>query len=313
MNRRRLFSVAALLAFVTGRAILLAGAQQTAPRQTAPPGRQYAPGSRNFAQMGGRANPRRPGRKNVLAWIDVRNGFQHDSISHAVSVIERLGYDSGVYDTYIRSDSQPITKHGMFGSDGQEVYGHDLNDFDAIFFFGVREIDLTAQQRADLLSFVHDDGKGFVAAHAAATAFMSWPAFGQMLGGRFDGHPWGVIAAPIIVEQPGFPGMSSFHTGEVLTDEMYQIHGVDRANTDVLLRLDPRHLDLKHAGVHNLNGDFPLAWAKTYGKGRVFYSALGHDLTTWDNPQIQQMYFQAIQWALGLTPGPVRPHGRRRR
>ncbi|MGH3185110.1 MAG: ThuA domain-containing protein, partial [Streptosporangiaceae bacterium] len=281
----------------------LAAAQQ--------PSRQFAPGSRNAAQMGGRANPRRPGRKNLLAWVDVRNGFQHDSVSHAVSVIERLGYSSGIYDTYIRSDSQPITRHGLFGSDGQAVYGHDLNDFDAIFFFGVREIDLTAQQRADLLTFVHDDGKGFVAAHAAATAFMSWPEFGRMLGGRFDGHPWGVISAPVVVEAPNFPGMGGFHTGEVLNDEMYQLAGVSRASTDVLLRLDARGLDLKHPAVHHLGGDFPLAWAKHYGKGRVYYSALGHDITTWDNPAVQQMYFQAIRWALGLVPSPVTPHPRR--
>lgn len=292
-------SLLVLLALLPGAG---AWAQGTAPV------RQFAPGSQQPAAMGGRANPRRPGRKNLLAWVDVRNGFQHDSISHAVSVIERLGYDSGVYDTYIRSDSQPITKHGMFGSDGQAVYGHDLNDFDAIFFFGVREIDLTAQQRADLLSFVHDDGKGFVAAHAAATAFMAWPEFGAMLGGRFDGHPWGVIAAPVVVEEPGFPGLAGFHSGEVLTEEMYQIRGVNRADSDVLLRLDASHLNLKQAGVHNRNGDFPLAWAKRYGKGRVFYSALGHDLTTWDRPAVQQMYFQAIRWALGLTPHPLEPH-----
>ena len=76
------------------------------------------------------------------------------------------------------------------------LYAKNLNYFDAIFFFGVREITLTPEQRADLLSFVHDDGKGFVAAHAALTTFFSWPQFGEMLGGRFDEHPWGIINAP---------------------------------------------------------------------------------------------------------------------
>ncbi len=65
------------------------------------------------------------------------------------------------YDTIIRTDSQLITKHAVLGADGKPLlYAKNLNDFDAIFFFGVREIVLTPEQKADLLSFVHDDGKG---------------------------------------------------------------------------------------------------------------------------------------------------------
>ncbi|MGH9393769.1 MAG: ThuA domain-containing protein, partial [Terriglobales bacterium] len=270
--------------------------------------RQFAPGSRNPAAMDGMAGPRRPGRKNVLAWGDVRNGFQHDSISHALAAIEHLGYISGVYDTYIRTDSQPITKHGLYGSDGQAVYGHDLNDFDAIFFFGVREIALTAEQRADLLAFVHDDGKGFVAAHAASTAFLSWPEFGEMLGGRFVSHPWNIITAPVIVEDRDFPATRFLPPVFHLTDEMYQNRGVDRSQVDVLLRLDTAGLDLKRPDIVLRDGDFPLAWAHRYGRGRVFYSSLGHDRTAWDIPDLQRHYFEALRWALGDLPGEAAPH-----
>ena len=258
--------------------------------------------------MGGRPSPRRPGRKNVLAWADVRNGFQHDSISHAIATLEKLGYDSRLWDTYIRTDSQPITKHGLYGSDGQKVYGHDLNDYDAIFFFGVREIDLTAQQRADFISFVKEDGKGFVVAHSGSTAFMSWPEFGEMLGGRFDEHPWGVVVAPVIVEDHDFPATKPFPPVFQWRDEMYQIKDFSRQNVDVLLRLDASKLDMTRPGVHRTDGDFPLAWAKMYGKGRVFYSALGHDITSWDDPNIQKMFFEAIKWALGLTEAEIKPH-----
>ena len=55
------------------------------------------------------------------------------------------------------------------------------------------------------------------------------------------------------------------------------------------------------------DGDLPLAWAKTYGKGRVFYSSLGHDASAWDNRDVAQMYFEAIKWALGLTEGDATP------
>src|SRR5689334_5769945 len=91
-------------------------------------------------------------RKHVLAWADVRNGYQHDSITHALSTIERLGWQSGVYDTIIRTDSQSITKspilfkQGTGIATGEKFLARNLNYFDAIFFFGVREIDLDAGQ-----------------------------------------------------------------------------------------------------------------------------------------------------------------------
>ena len=62
---------------------------------------QAAPGPRR---------PARPDRKQVLAWADIRNGVQHDSVTRALVTIERLGRESGLYDTYIRTDSQLITK-----------------------------------------------------------------------------------------------------------------------------------------------------------------------------------------------------------
>ena len=67
----------------------------------------------------------------------------------------------------------------------------------------------------------------------------------------------------------------------------------------------------QNPGVHSTNGVFPLAWAKMYGKGRVFYSTFGHADETWDNTAVQRMYLEAIKWALRLTgedvkTGPVR-------
>ena len=249
-----------------------------------------------------------PHRKRLLFWADVHNGYQHDVISHAAAVVERLGYETGLYDTFIRTDSQLITKGKVLTSDGSpSLYAKNLNDFDAIFFFGVREIDLTAQQRKDLLSFVHDDGKGFIAAHSAATAFFSWPEFDTMLGGRFDDHPWGIIQAPVIVEDPSFPGMSTLPITFLHTDEYYQIKDFSRKDSHVILRLDVANLDLNDPRVHHHDQDFPLAWAKTYGKGRVYYNALGHDPSNWDERAVEQMYFEAIRWALKLTDADITP------
>ncbi len=255
-------------------------------------------------------------RKQLLAWADVRNGYQHDVISHALATIERLGYESGAYDTFIRTDSQPITKRpitfttGTGIATGEQFLAHNLNDFDAIFFFGVREIDLTPDQRADLLSFVRDDGKGFVAAHSGATGFFSWPEFGEMLGGRFDEHPWGITDATVVVEDPQFPAMKDFPSPLVVRDEHYQLKEFSRDKVRVLARLDAATVDLKQPLVHRTDGDFPVAWAKTYGAGRVFYSTLGHERVLWDSAPIQKMYFNAIRWALRLVEGDSTPRRR---
>ena len=247
-----------------------------------------------------------PPRKHVLAWADVRNGYQHDSISHALATMERLGRESGAYDTTIRTDSQLITRRpivfpkgtGIAAGAGGDFNVHDLTYFDAIFFFGVREIDLSAAGRADLLAFVRDDGKGFVAAHSAATAFFSWPEFGDLLGGRFDEHPWNIADATVVVDDASFPAMRHLPVRWRVHDELYQLKDFSRDRVHVLAHLDPATLDLHAPLVHRTDGDFPAAWSKTYGKGRVFYSILGHDADDWDNPQLQTMYFEAIRWSL---------------
>lgn len=252
-------------------------------------------------------------KKHVLAWADVRNGYQHDSISHALATIERLGRESGAYDTWIRTDSQPITKTpiafttGTGIATGEQFLAHNLTFYDAVFFFGVREIELTPDQRRDLLSFVRDDGKGFVAAHSASTAFFSWPEFGEMLGGRFDEHPWEITDATVVLDDPKFPATRHFKPRFTWNDEFYQLKDFSRGDLRVLAHLDVTSLDLTKPLVHRTDGDFPVAWAKTYGKGRVFYSTLGHAAESWDSPVIQQMYFNALRWSLKLVDADLTP------
>lgn len=254
--------------------------------------------------LGAHSQAPRTFRKHVLAWADVRNGYQHDSITHALSVIERMGWESGAYDTVIRTDSQSITKHeilfktGTGIATGEQFLARNLNYFDAIFFFGVREIDLTKEQREDLLSFVRDDGKGFVATHAGATAFFSWPEFGDMLGARFDEHPWGISDATVVVEDRTSPIVAHLPASQVVNDEHYQLKEFSRDKVHVLARLDATKLDLKAPLVHRKDADFVAAYTKTYGKGRVFYSTLGHSRESWDTPWLQKMYFEALKWSM---------------
>jgi len=256
------------------------------------------------------------GKKKVLAIGDARTGYQHDSISHALATIEQMGRRSGEYITFIRTDSQLITKDKIYGTGkyaagaNRGVNAKGLDYFDAIFFYGLGEGDLSEKQKSDLLSFVHDDGKGFVGAHSAIDAFYSWPEYGEMVGAYFDNHPWGVFDAPIIVEEPSFPGMKQFSREFVIRDEIYVPTNASysRKEVDVLARLDASKVDLKVRDLHRTDGDFPVAWVKKYGKGNVFYSTFGHPDSAWDNPDVQKMYFEAIRWALGLVDYTPKPH-----
>jgi hypothetical protein len=86
--------------------------------------------------------------KRCSAWADTRNGIaQHDSVSHALAVIERLGYESGIYDTFIRTDSSVISKHPKTTDGKPASGGPSLANVDAIFFLGHREIQLERSRR----------------------------------------------------------------------------------------------------------------------------------------------------------------------
>jgi hypothetical protein len=305
--------------------VVMAAAQATAPDSGCPvPGQRRGPGGPGAgpgtggaptqapnapqAQNRDRAagppdQPSGPPKKRLLIWADTRNGLAQHDIGHAMAVIEELGYKSGLYDTYIRTDSNIIAKRPKMTTGEPASGGPSLCNVDAIFFLGHREIDLDQQGRADLLWFVHDAGKGFVAAHVGVGAFMSWPEFGDLIGGRYDDHPWGVTEAPLIVVDPKFPGMKGFGTGTTFKDEFYQLKNF---SGHTVLRLDTSNLDMTRRGVQ-AGDSYAQAYAKMYGKGRVFYSALGHAPATWDDPRVQEMYLGAIKWALGLVDADVTP------
>ena len=128
-----------------------------------------------------------------------------------------------------------------------------------------------------------------------------------MLGGRFDEHPWGITDATVIVDDRQFPAMKGFPSRGVFHDEHYQLKDFSRSKLRVLAHLDASKLNLHAPLVHRTDSDFPVAWAKSYGKGRVFYSTLGHEDTAWDNPPVRQMYFQAVRWALRLVDSDAAP------
>jgi len=241
--------------------------------------------------------------KHVLV-IGQTKGFEHDSVTDAMVAIANMGKKSGLWDTEIRTDTELLTKKDL----GRNT--KNLSYFDCLVFASTTgELDMDASQKKDMMSFIKDDGKGFVGIHAALDTNYTWPEYGEMIGGWFDQHPWGTFNAPIINEQPNFSAVRHFPKEFVKYDEIYQPKDWSRDKVNVLLSLDASKLDYSNnPRIHRADHDFPVAWVKMYGKGRVFYSTLGHTEESWQDPDIRKMYFEAIKWALGMTEGSVASH-----
>jgi hypothetical protein len=252
----------------------------------------------------------------VLFIADIRTGNQiaHDALSHAMGTLERVARQAGII-LYLRTDTAWITKDEVWGAGDyakggkKQARGRNLADFDAVVFYINGETELSAKQKADLLSYVHNDGKGFVGIHTASAAGYGWPEYGEMIGGYFDNHPWGIASARIRLERPDFPGLAGYRRNPVVTDEHYEfLAPYSRADVDVLASIDTRSVNMNNPQIHRTDGDFPVAWIRNYGAGRVFYSDLGHSDSSWDDRRMQTLYLEAIKWAVGMTSYPVRPH-----
>jgi len=274
-----------------------------------------------------------PGKKKVLAIADPEEwyssaGYHHDSAYHTLATVERLGRESGAWITIMRTDMRLLTKQPIAGYNVRT-----LNDFDAVFYMGEGPWNITDQQKADLLSFVHEDGKGFIAGHAGNGGhLLLWPEYAEMIGGNLIGE-FPTADMPIIVEDPSFPGVQGFPR-EFRFKDQYTIVGKNysRDVDHVIMRMDATKFPSTFASVqpepdssHHVSleqyranfeklaalrsdGDFPIVWARNYGKGRVWYSTFGHLEETLDDARVQQMYIGAFKWALRMEDADITPH-----
>ena len=245
-----------------------------------------------------------PPKKKLLVIGEVK-GFEHDSVSHALATIEKLGRQTGLWDTYIRTDSELLTKEKLKNN------AKNLDYFDAVMFYTTGDLGLTDQRKKDLLSFVHDDGKGFLGTHSATDTYYNWPEYGELIGAYFNEHPWGQVHCTIRTEDRTFPATAHFPASFPFYDEIYQFkEPYSREKLRVLMSVDPASVDLKNPRVHRTDQDFAVTWVHNYGKGRVFYSSLGHRDEVWDLPDIQKMWIEAIKWTLRMTDGDAIPRPR---
>jgi uncharacterized protein len=235
------------------------------------------------------ADPRR------ILYVTATYGFRHSgSIDASIQVMQDLAAESGAFEVVNTEDVSQIN-------------ADNLSNFDAVYFFTSGELPLSDQQKADLLDFIRQ-GKGFGGSHSATDTLYTWPEYGDMIGGIFDGHPWTQVAG-VNVEDPDNQIVQHMAPAFQTQEEFYQFRAFSRDNVRVLLSLDTTSVDLTADGVNRTDGDFALAWIRRYGEGRVFYSAFGHFEDSFRLPMFRTTLMNALLWLTGqidvdATPRP---------
>lgn len=182
-----------------------------------------------------------------------------------------------------------------------------LKNYDGVIFVSTTG-DLPIPDREGFLAWLKS-GKAFIGMHAAGDTFHGWPEYIDMIGGEFV-HHGPQVGVECMNEDSSHPATA--HLGKSWTisqEEIYQFKNYDPSRVHELLILE------KHP-ENNKPGRFPVAWTREYGKGKVFYTSIGHREDIWDtDPNIpdrknsveiskayQAHILGGIKWALGIAP-----------
>jgi type 1 glutamine amidotransferase len=260
-----------------------------------------------------------------LLVVSTTMGFRHSSIPTAERIIAEIGEKSGLFTVeYARVDNNDPKFKGADGKPDKEktteairqvlagkMSRKALESYDGIFFANTTG-DLPMPDREALLDFVKS-GKGFIGAHSATDTFPGFPGYTEMIGGHFKTHGAQVSVEAIVHDKRCG---SCAHLGDrfKVFDEIYILKDYDGSKVKELLTLD------KHPNSGE-PGDYPIAWKRNYGSGRVFYTSLGHREDVWstdprDRPQqsknapevalaYQKHLLGGIKWALKLDGDPA--------
>ena len=264
-----------------------------------------------------------------LLVVTTTTGFRHSSIETGEKVLAQLAKDSGAFtvDFIHQPDGKPANPQKDATDEAKAAYKTaeaqweetlkaalqklspaSLKHYDGVLFFSTTG-DLPIPDRQGFLDWIKGGG-AFIGIHAASDTFHGWSEFTEMLGGEFA-HHGKQVGVECLNQDPKNPATA--HLGKSWTiqqEEIYQFKNYDPAKVHDLLILD------KHP-ESNAAGHFGVAWIKQYGKGKVFYTSLGHREDLWDtDPAIQDRKnsveistaYQAhvlggIKWALGLDAG----------
>lgn len=233
----------------------------------------------------------------------------HASIPYANYAIYQMGEKTGAYETY-------------FSDDTLAFKAETLAQFDAVILNNtVGVLFESASMRQGLLDYVYS-GKGIMGIHGGAGAtfvqypvYDQFPEFGEMMGGYENGgHPWKTHEwINMKANEPAHPINAAFEGADFnISDEIYQYATpYSRDHLRILLSVNTEKTDMSTSrhflAERKLDNDFPVSWVRSYGKGRVFNTSLGHHPhINWDM-RILHHNFRAIQYVLGDLPAPAMP------
>jgi len=246
-------------------------------------------------------------------------GYAHSAIPYGKVAISLMSAETGAFEVVLSNDP------AVFETDS-------LRTFDAVVFNNTNNelflpekpeelsdegrqeaIAVDARLKKNLVDYVAS-GKGLAVLHAGVASFRKWPEFGNLMGARFENHPWGSGSTVTLkVEEPEHPLMRAFRGLEhpTITDEIYQLADpFSREDSRVLLSVDLERTEVtpqQEAAFRREDRDFPMCYVKKYGRGRVFYSAFGHDHPLFWNPTVLQHWLDGIQFVLGDLDGDITP------
>ncbi|MCH9022374.1 MAG: ThuA domain-containing protein, partial [Planctomycetes bacterium] len=240
----------------------------------------------------------KPAKPRKLLVFSLAKGFKHRSIPHGAKTFELMGKKSGAFKVVHSSEMSAFD------------WDH-LKRFDAVLFNNTTRLTFDdPARRKSLMRFVKE-GKGVIGIHSATDNFYNWPEAARMMGGQFWGHPWHEKVT-LKIEDPDHPCAKSFGGSSYeITDEIYQFRNesYSRERLRILASIDPAGTDMNKEKIKRIDGDFAVSWVQSFGKGRVFYSSLGHREEIFWNPVILQHYLAGIQFAMGDLKADTTPSG----
>ncbi|MDO6518750.1 PVC-type heme-binding CxxCH protein [Zobellia uliginosa] len=196
-----------------------------------------------------------------------------------------LGHDQENHDSraYMPVLASALAKDGInitYSEDVDDINAENLGLYDGLIVYANHE-NLDADQEKALLNFVAE-GKGFIPIHSASFCFKDSEAYIDLVGGQFSTHKTGRFTASIVDSTHAImKNIEEFETW----DETY-VHDKIANDIKVLMeRVEAGHRE-------------PYTWVKNYGEGKVFYTALGHDERTWENPKFHKLLREGILWAV---------------
>ena len=244
--------------------------------------------------------------------------YKHTSLAHAEKAVTELGKTGGYEVTTVEGYKQDSKQLDL-----AFLTPEYLNQFDGVMMMTNGNLPFSDAQKKMLTDFVRG-GKALIGAHCASLTFYNYPEFGELLGGYFNRNlPQGTIAV-LKVEDTKHPATRMLGTSWPLVDEFYLFGtapwdaarpddnidvlfknkipmGFSRDKVHVLLSLDTEHMDMSKQPNLKRGGDYPQAWTKEAGKGRTFYTSLGHRDDIWSGDAVFRAHINGgIRWALGL-------------